>query len=109
MPQLRVKIVIDTEQLFWWAAKHRELGHPSVDAVLTAAARHYEGIDPDSPDEGDPPPPTCPPGLDGAELRHWADWHIDRGPAGVAHILFGAAGNANVVASDANRDEVSGE
>ena len=23
MPQLRVKIVIDTDQLFWWAAKHR--------------------------------------------------------------------------------------
>lgn len=108
MPQLRVKIVIDTDQLFWWAAKHRELGHPSVDAVLTAAGQHYEGIDPDSLDGDDPPAPIFPTDLDGAELRHWADWHIDHGPAGVAHILFDA-GNAKAVAAGTNRDEVSGE
>lgn len=109
MPQLRVKVVIDTDQLFWWAAKHRELGHLSVDAVLTAAGQHYEVIDPDSLDGSDPPAPAFQTGLDGAELRYWADWHIDRGPAGVAHVLFDVAGHANVVAAEANRDEVCGE
>ncbi|MGB8403768.1 MAG: hypothetical protein WCE30_06770 [Mycobacterium sp.] len=87
MAELRVKVVIDTHQLHWWATKHRDLGHESVAIVLTAAADHYESIG----DTEDPPPPGYPAGLDDAELQKWIDWHIDHGPVGVAHTLFAAA------------------
>lgn len=31
--------------------------------------------------------------IDTDELRCWANWHTDRAPAGVAHILHEAAGS----------------
>ncbi|WP_102145606.1 hypothetical protein [Mycobacterium hubeiense] len=89
MAELRVNVVIDTDQLLWWAAKHRELEHPSVATALSVAAEHYAAIDP--PDTENPPAPGYPAGLDCDELRRWADWHADRAPAGVAHILYEAA------------------
>lgn len=91
---LRVKVVLDTDQLHSWAARHHDLGHPSVAAALTVAAHHYEGIDPDSLDpDVDPPAPTYPHG-DAVELRNWADWHADGRTAGVAHVLYEAAASA---------------
>lgn len=109
MTALHVKVVIDTDQLHRWATKHRELGHQSVDTLLTTAARHYESIGDDSLDGEGPPAPAYPPGLDSVEIQHWADWHIDHGPAGVAHILVLAAENATTATADANRDEARDE
>lgn len=82
---LRVQVVIDTDELRRWAIKH----HLSVAAALTAAADHYEALNASST----PPPPIYPRALDVVELRHWANWHTDRAPAGVAHILHEAAGS----------------
>lgn len=92
MAALRVTVVIDTDQLRCWAAKHRDLGHESVATVLTVAADHYEHADHSGGDE--PAAPVYPAGLDRAELWEWANWHIDRGPVGVSHTLFGAARHA---------------
>lgn len=91
MAQLRVKVVLDTEQLHRWAATHRDMGHQSVASALTAAANHYANVAtaPANPD-ADPPAPTYPAG-DTIELRTWANWHADHAPAGVAHILYEAA------------------
>lgn len=89
MAELRVKIVIDTDQLRRWATKHHDLGHQSAATVLTTAAHHYERFTTD--DVADPPAPSYPVGLNHAELRNWTTWHIDHGPAGVAHILYGAS------------------
>ena len=61
MPTLRVRVVIDTEQLTWWAAKHDELGNESVARALAAAAHHYEVIDPDRSELNEPPSPVYPP------------------------------------------------
>lgn len=88
MSELRVKVVIDTEQLRWWMAKHRALGNNSVAAVLSVAADHYENTL--TVDDVEPPAPPYPAGLNGAELQRWATWHIDRGPVGVAHTLWAA-------------------
>lgn len=95
MAQLRVKVVIDTEQLNRWAATHRDMGHQSVAAALSVAANHYANTDADpaNPDT-DPPTPTYPPG-DTVELRTWANWHADHAPAGVAHILYEAAASTS--------------
>ncbi|WP_162625511.1 hypothetical protein [Mycolicibacterium llatzerense] len=87
--EIRVRVVIDTDHLHWWATKHRDLGHESVAAVLSAAKEHYENASP--ADDLDPPAPPYPAGLDTDELKQWANWHIDRGPASVAHTLFAAA------------------
>lgn len=94
MAALRVRVVVDTVQLRCWAAKHRDLGHESVATVLTVAAEHYEHA---APSEGEEPSaPVYPAGLDSAELWQWANWHIDRGPVGVSHTLFGAANRAGI-------------
>lgn len=100
MPTLQVKVVIDTEQLAWWATKHDELGHENVARALTTAAHHYEGIDPNPSDPSEPPTPMYPTGADAAELRTWANWHADQGPAGVAHILYEASAAAQPIADD---------
>ncbi|MUL61166.1 hypothetical protein B5P44_01030 [Mycobacterium sp. CBMA 213] len=89
MTEIHVKVVIDTDHLRWWAAKHRGLGHESVAAVLSAAADHYENTT--TAGDVDPPAPSYPASLDSTELKHWANWHIDRGPTNVAHTLFAAA------------------
>jgi len=94
MAALRVTVVIDTDQLRCWATKHRGLGHESVATVLTVAADHYEHAG--ASDGEEPSAPVYPAGLDRAELRQWADWHIARGPVGVSHTLFGAAHHAGI-------------
>lgn len=94
MEQLRVKVVIETEQLAWWSVRHRELGNESVARALALAADHYAGIDDDDA-RSEPPAPVYPAGLDVRELRQWADWHADRSPVGVAQILYEAAAAAD--------------
>ncbi len=100
MPELRVMVVIDTEQLLSWAATHRDLGHENVATVLTTAASHYAAIENRADDL---PSPTYP-HVDAAELREWANWHADRAPAGVAHILYAAATAAETNSQCAKRN-----
>lgn len=95
--QMRVQVVIDTDELLRWAVKHRELGHENVADVLVLAANHYAALDVDPEAAEDPPAPAYPAAADAAdavELRNWAGWHADRRPAGVAHVLYEAADTA---------------
>lgn len=100
--QLRVKVIVNTDDLLKWAARHRRQGHASAAEALTVAAEHYANITADRTRRGDPPAPTYPRGST-KELRHWANWHVDHHtPAGVANVLFEAV-NANAAARRARK------
>lgn len=100
MPELRVMVLIDTEQLLSWAARHRDLGHEDVAIVLTLVASHYARVD----FRTDPPCPRYP-RSNATELRKWANWHADRAPAGVAHVLYEAAAAAAATAPEVQETE----
>lgn len=100
MPVLRVTVLIDTEQLLSWAARHRNLGHEDVAMVLTLAASHYARVD----FHTDLPYPTYP-RSNATELRKWANWHADRAPAGVAHVLYESAAAAEATSPEVQEAE----
>lgn len=92
MPQIRVKVVIDTDKLRWWSAKHHELGHLGVAETLAVAATHYETNTPTSGEYDAVPAPSYPQNVAHQELRHWATWHATHGSVAVSHVLYEAAG-----------------
>ncbi|SIH36868.1 Uncharacterised protein [Mycobacteroides abscessus subsp. abscessus] len=92
MPQLQVKVVIDTGKLRWWAAKHQELGHLAVAETLATAATHYDTHAPAPGADDAVPAPSYTQDVSRRELHHWAAWHADRGSVAVAHVLYEAAG-----------------
>ncbi|MEB3023018.1 MULTISPECIES: hypothetical protein [Mycolicibacter] len=91
---IKVQGVIDTDELHWWAKRHSALGHKSAAGALAGAAEHYEGLEGKQASTAEPPAPDYPRAGDAGELRCWAQWHADRGPAGVAHVLYEAAQTA---------------
>jgi hypothetical protein len=46
--------------------------------------------------------------VDTDELRHWAEWHADRGHHGVAHVLFKAAKDGESLTEQAIREAKAG-